>query len=285
MICDVPSPKPRLAMALFMLVLPVLALVAAWADPAAAADQLRLRYDLYISNMRAIEINQEIDLAQTSYSSVMSLRSKGMASMFMKVETDMKTTGSIVDGVPVPTSFRIAQKDRRASVSFDHANKPEAVRDPDLKPNKAEAIDAALAEPAVDPLSAVLQQGLAGEDQVCSGSERVYNGREVTEYRFERLDEGQFGKSDASVYRGRVIRCRLVYRMIAGFSDRAMEKNQAEPVVITFWVAPVQTATTGKPLMVVVAVNGKVDERAFTGVLNAATISGRPLNPNSLASR
>src|SRR4051794_27011583 len=115
MICDVPSPKPRLAMALFMLVLPVLALVAAWADPAAAADQLRLRYDLYISNMRAIEINQEIDLAQTSYSSVMSLRSKGMASMFMKVETDMKTTGSIVDGVPVPTSFRIAQKDRRAS--------------------------------------------------------------------------------------------------------------------------------------------------------------------------
>ena len=208
--------------------------------------------------MRAIEINQEIDLAQASYSSVMSLRSKGMAGMFMKVETDMKTTGSIVEGVPVPTSFRIAQKDRRARVSFDHANKPEAVRDPDLKPNKAEAIDAALAEPAVDPLSAILQQGFAGEDQVCSGSERVYNGREVTEYRFERLDEGQFGKSDASVYRGPVIRCRLAYHMIAGFSDKAMAKNRAEPVIITFWVRePVETSAAGKPLMIVVAVNGK----------------------------
>jgi hypothetical protein len=281
MICDVPSPKPRLATALLMLALPALTV---GADPAAAADQLRLRYDLYISSMRAVEINQEIDLAATSYSSALSLRSKGMAGMFMKIETDMKANGSIVDGVPVPASFRIAQKDRRASVSFDHANKPEAVRDPDLNPRKAEAIDAALAEPAVDPLSAVLQQGFSG-DQVCAGSERVYNGREVTEYRFERLDEGQFGKDDASVYRGPVIRCRLMYRMIAGFSDRAMEKNQAEPVVITFWVAPVQTASTRTPLMLLVALSGKVDGRAFSGFLNAATISGRPLNPNSLASR
>jgi hypothetical protein len=279
MISDVPSHKRRLLAALSVLSL------LAWADPAAAADHLRLRYDLYVSNMRAIEINQEIELAETSYTSAMSVRSKGMAGLFMKIETDMKATGSIVNGVPLPASFRIAQKDRRASVNWDDPTKPEAVRDPDLNPRKAGAIDAALAEPAADPLTAILHQGFAGEDKVCSGAERVYNGREVTEYRFERLDDGQFGKSDASVYRGPVVRCRLVYRMIAGFSDRAMEKNAAEPVVITFWAAPVQTAATKTPLMLVVALAGKVDDRPFTGFLNAATISGRPLNPNSLASR
>lgn len=279
MVSDVPSHKLPLLAALFLLTL------SAWADPAAAADRLRLRYDLYVSNMRAIEISQETDLAETSYSSVMSVRSKGMAGIFMKVETDMKANGSIVNGMPVPASFKIAQNDRRATVNWDDPNKPEAVRDPELNPRKAGAVDAALAEPVADPLTAILQRGFAGEDKVCSGTERVYNGREVTEYRFERLDGGQFGNADPSVYRGPVVRCRLVYRMVAGFSDHAMEKNEAEPVVITFWAAPVQTAATRKPLMLVVALSGKVDNRAFTGFLNAATISGRPLNPDSLASR
>jgi hypothetical protein len=77
----------------------------------------------------------------------------------------------------------------------------------------------------------------------------------------------------------------MVYRLIAGFSDRAIEKNRAKPVVITFWAAPVKTAAADKPLMLVVALSGKVDNRPFKGYLNAATISGRPLNPASLASR
>ena len=270
---------PRLVAAALLL------LVAGVVEPALAGDRLRLRYDLFVSNMRAVEINQEIDLGETSYTATMSVRSKGMAGLFMQIETDMKATGRMVDGMPLPASFRIVQKDRRTSVSWDGQKKPEAVRDPDLNPRKAEAVEAALSEPAADPLTAILHQGFAGEDKVCSGTERVYNGREVTEYRFERLDDGQFGKTDASVYRGPVVRCRMVYRMIAGFSDRAMEKNQAEPVTITFWAAPVQTAATRKPLMLVVALGGKVDDRSLTGVLSAATISGRPLNPDSLAGR
>lgn len=280
MVSDMPSRNSRLLAALSLLTL-----LGTWAQPAAAGDRLRLRYDLYISKMRAIEINQEIDLGETSYTATMSVRSKGMAGLFMQIETDMKATGRMVDGMPLPASFRIVQKDRRTSVNWDGQKKPEAVRDPDLNPRKAEAVEAALSEPAADPLTAILHQGFEGEDKVCSGTERVYNGREVTEYRFERLEDGQFGKTDASVYRGPVVRCRMVYRMIAGFSDRAMEKNQAEPVTITFWAAPVQTAATRKPLMLVVALGGKVDDRSLTGVLSAATISGRPLNPNSLAGR
>jgi Protein of unknown function (DUF3108) len=266
-------------------VVSLLLLIAGLSVPAAAADRLRLRYDLDISNMRAIEINQDIELAEDTYSSAMSVRSQGMAGLFMKIETDMKTTGSIVNGMPVPASFKIAQKDRHATVNWDDPRKPEAVREPELNPRKAEAVDAALAEPAADPLTALLHQGLAGADKVCFGTERVYNGREVTEYRFDRLDDERFDKNDVSVYRGPVVRCRMVYRLIAGFSDRAMEKNRAEPVVINFWAAPVKTAAADKPLMLVVALSGKVDNRPIKGYLNAATISGRPLNPASLASR
>jgi len=268
-----------------LLALLSLLLVAGLSEPASAADRLRLRYDLYVSNMRAVEINQEIELAEGAYSSAMSVRSQGMAGLFMKIETDMKATGSIVNGMPVPASFKIAQKDRRATINWVDPKKPDAVREPALNQRKAVAVDAALAEPAVDPLTALMHQGLVGQDKVCSGAERVYNGREVTEYRFDRLDDEQFGKDDASVYRGPVVRCRLIYRLIAGFSNRAMEKNRAEPVVITFWAAPVQTAAADKPLMLVVALSGKVDNRPLKGFLNAATISGRPLNPASLASR
>ncbi len=280
MIIDMLGHESRLRAAVSLLLL-----AAGLSDPAAAGDRLRLRYDLYISNMRAVEINQEIELAQGAYSSAMSVRSQGMAGLFMKIETDMKATGSIVNGMPVPASFRIAQKDRRATVNWDDPNRPASVRDPELNPRKADSVDAALAEPAADPLTALLHQGLAGADKVCFGSERVYNGREVTEYRFDRLDDERFDKNDVSVYRGPVVRCRMVYRLIAGFSDRAMEKNRAEPVVITFWAAPVKTAAADKPLMLVVALSGKVDNRPFKGYLNAATISGRPLNPASLASR
>jgi hypothetical protein len=259
--------------------------VAGLSGPAFAGDRLRLRYDLYVSNMRAVEINQEIELAQGAYSSAMSVRSQGMAGLFMKIQTDMKATGSIVDGMPVPASFKLAQKDRRAVVNWHDPKKPDSARDPELNPRKADAVDAALAEPVADPLTALLHQGFAGTDKVCFGVERVYNGREVTEYRFDRLDDENFDDNDASVYRGPVVRCRMVYRLIAGFSDSAMEKNRAEPVVITFWAAPVKTAAADKPLMLVVALSGKADNRPFRGYLNAATISGRPLNPASLASR
>jgi Protein of unknown function (DUF3108) len=263
----------------------VVPLIFQWADPASAADRLRLRYDLYVSNMRAIEVNQEIELAERAYSAAMSVRSKGMAGLFVRIETDLKATGKMVDGFPVPASFRIVQNGRRATVNWQDPNKPEAVREPELAPRKAGAVEAALTEPAADPLTALLHQGLAGEDKVCSGTERVYNGREVSEYRFERLDDQQFGDRDASVYRGPVIRCRLVYRLVAGYSDRAMAKNKAEPVIITFWVAPVKTAAAEKPLMLLIAFSGKYENRPFKGFLNAATISGRPLNPASLASR
>jgi hypothetical protein len=269
---------PRLAVASLLL-------VAGLFEPALAGDRLRLRYDLYVSNMRAVEINQNIELAQGAYSSTMSVRSQGMAGLFMKIQTDMKATGSIVDGMPVPASFKIAQKDRRATVNWNDTDKPQAAREPELNPRKAEAVEAALVEPAADPLTALLHQGLAGADKVCFGAERVYNGREVTEYQFDRLDEERFDDNDVSVYRGPVVRCRMVYRLIAGFSDRAMDKNRADPVVITFWAAPVKTAAADKPLMLVVALSGKVDNRPFKGYLNAATISGRPLNPASLASR
>src|SRR5262245_51123436 len=80
-------------------VVSLLVLVAGLSEPALAGDRLRLRYDLYISSMRAIEINQEIELAQGAYSSAMSVRSQGMAGLFMKIETDMKATGTIVNGM------------------------------------------------------------------------------------------------------------------------------------------------------------------------------------------
>src|SRR5262245_4015844 len=70
-------------------VISLLLLAAGLSGPAAAGDRLRLRYDLYISSMRAVEINQEIELAEGAYSSAMSVRSKGMAGLFMKIETEM----------------------------------------------------------------------------------------------------------------------------------------------------------------------------------------------------
>jgi hypothetical protein len=109
-------------------VVSLLLLIAGLSVPAAAADRLRLRYDLDISNMRAIEINQDIELAEDTYSSAMSVRSQGMAGLFMKIETDMKTTGSIVNGMPVPASFKIAQKDRHATVNWDDPKKPAPTR-------------------------------------------------------------------------------------------------------------------------------------------------------------
>ena len=49
----------------------LLFLAAGLSEPASAGDRLRLRYDLYVSNMRAVEINQEIELAEGAYSSAM----------------------------------------------------------------------------------------------------------------------------------------------------------------------------------------------------------------------
>ena len=235
--------------------------------------------------MRAIEINQDLDLAKTAFTSSMSLRSKGMAGLFLKVKTDLKATGTITDGVPVPTSFRMAVTDRRYAVTWSKDDKPVAMRQPELSERKAAAVEQALDGPVSDPLTLMLRQGFAGREKVCSGVERVYNGKEVTEYSFERVRDEAFGQRDGSVYRGPVVRCRLTYRLIAGFSRKAMAKNWTEPVVITFWAAPVETSASANPVMLVVAFSGRFDNRPFSAFLNAATISGHPLNPASLASR
>jgi hypothetical protein len=250
---------------------------AALAQPAQAGQPLDLRYDLYISGLKVFEIGLAGEISPQGYKSSASMRPKGVGSFFSDDETDMRTAGTVAAGKPTPASFEMRLKgDRRYAVSWSGSAPLKTVRSKPLSESREKSLNAALDGPLADPLTAVMRLALSADGTKCALSERVYNGKEVYELA---LSPAGDGKAEGA-YAGPAQRCKLSYRTIAGFSEKAMQKNRKSPPDITLLIAPV-AAKDGKPLTLIVGASGTIDGRSFTARLAKASMAGAPLKAAS----
>ncbi len=256
---------------------------------AAAADKLKVQYDLYTRGVRAFALNYSADIAQNSFNARAKLRPKGLASLFIDLKMDMTSSGALTKKGARSDNFTMKVKEKgknaRYEVNFDGLQPVSTKRKPAVKRDTEAKINEASAAGARDTLASIMDIAVTPAENPCDSSYRVYNGKEVFKLDLQKIKDDRFGKKDGGVYRGPAIVCRMTYSTLAGLSAKTERKYRKNPPVFRVWFAPVRSTALGRDMNVLVAVTGKIKGKDFVAYANKATLSGRPLNSKSLAKR
>ncbi len=274
--------------ALLAKTLPLAALLMMPINSASAAgkkDEVALQFDVYAGSLRIFKISMGMEIGDTDYAINTRIKSKGVASLFAKTKINMSAAGSTKKKI-VPLKYSSSSKSkgkkRRIAISWNGKGKQKVERSYKLSDFKSKKLAGAVQPGMVDPLSYLMKLVAKRAKQPCSGSERVYDGRQVAEYRYSLQGVSTFNRSTGGVYRGKAFKCALSYRTIAGLSpEKQKAKDKAPPSVFTVWFAPV--AGNGRNLFVPVAASGQFSGKAFTMRLNSGSVSGKPISKRVIA--
>ncbi len=273
---------------LFVKVLPLAALMSLPAGSALAVgakDSVALSFDVYAGSLRIFKISMGMEVGDADYAIHTNIKSKGVASLFAKTKINMSAAGrNSKTIVPLNFSSQSKSKGKKRSVrmSWTGKGKHQVKRNFKLNPYKAKNLAKAVRPGMLDPLSYLMKMVARSTKQPCSGTERVYNGRQVAEYRYALEGVSTFNRSTGGVYRGKAFKCSLKYRTIAGLSAKKQKvHDQKPPASFTVWFAPV--AGQGRNLFVPIAANGEVSGKAFTMRLSQGSVSGKPISKRVLA--
>lgn len=248
-------------------------------------DKVSLQFDVYAGSLRIFKISMGMEIGATDYSINTKIKSKGVASLFAKTKINMKASGRTkVKIVPVTFSSNSNSngKTRNIAMNWNGKGQQQVKRSFKLDEFKSNSLARAVRPGMVDPLSYLMTLMARNAKQPCSGSERVYDGRKVAEYRYSLQGTSTFNRSTGGVYRGKAFKCALSYRTIAGLSAKKQKaQNDAPPSAFTVWFAPV--AGTARNLFVPVAASGQVSGKAFTMRLSQGSVSGKPISKRVIA--
>jgi len=262
---------------------------AATPDAVFAADRLDVRYDLYTRGIRAFALNYSADIDRNSFNASAKLRPKGLASLFIDLKMDMRSSGTVSREGAQSSTFSMAVREKgregKYTVNFDGLTPVSSKRNPAVKGETKARINAAAAEGVRDTLAAILNLSVTPKKNPCNAKYRVYNGKEVFQLALRKIKNDVFGKKDGGVYRGPAIVCSMTYSTLAGLSAKTEAKYRKNPPVFKVWFAPVRSSALGRDLNVLIAATGKLKGKDFVAYANRATLSGRPLNAQSLARR
>jgi hypothetical protein len=256
---------------------------------AAEAERLALRFDVFAKGLQVFDIKYNANITRTAYDIDVKMKPTGFAGLFINRKLTMSAAGVIRSANPVPRKFGYSSKKKknkiRTSVTWSGNAKPDTKRSRPLSKYKTKSISRALKPGLPDPLTTLLRIGLSDSAAPCSQDQRVYNGQEVYDLRFRLIARENLGKGDGGVYRGPAYKCRMTYLPVAGLSKNRQAKLTANPLRFTVWLAPVQSRALGRQILMPVAATGKLKDSDFVAYTRRATISGRPFNARSIASK
>ncbi len=281
-----------LAFAAVMFVTGAAALIATTAA-SFASETIFLKYDLYAHGIRIAVLKFDIQLSGDSYTITTKMKTKGIADLFSSSSFGASTQGTYSASGADPSQFALQTEasgpDRSTVVTWGGSQPPHAERNYHVDAYKLEDVASALAANVIDPVSALLGIMLGSPASLCSGGNRVHDGKLVYDLTFTRLQRDDFGSNDAGVYRGEAHQCQIEYLPVAGLSRDKQEKLRAENSngleTHKLWLAPVQSATLGRTIFIPVGAVGVASGTQVVLYLNGATISGQPLNSQSVAQR
>lgn len=256
---------------------------------ALAADTLDVRYDLFTRGMRAFALDYDAVIAQDSFKAKAKLRPKGLASLFVDLKMDMSSSGIISTKGTRSSSFSmgIVEKGRKGKydVRFDGLKPVASQRKPGVDAKTEAQLNDAADKGVRDTLASIMDLAVTTSANPCDSSYRIYNGKEVFKLDLSKIKDDQFNNKDGGVYRGPAIVCSMTYSTLAGLSPKTQAKYAKNPPKFNVWFAPVKSPALGRNINVLVAVTGKIKGKDFVAYANKATLGGKPLNSESVASK
>lgn len=247
-------------------------------------DAVSLKFDVYAGSLRIFKISMGMQIGKNDYAINTRIKSKGVASLFAKTKINMSAAGSTKKKflpLTYASSSNSKGKKRSVNMTWTTKGKHRVKRSFKLSAYKAGSLARAVRPGMMDPLSYLMKMVRASK-RPCGGSERVYDGRQVAEYRYALQGVSTFNRSTGGVYRGKAFKCALTYRTIAGLSaEKQKKRDQGPPATFMVWFAPVAGKT--RNLFVPIAASGEVSGRAFTMRLSEGSVSGTPISKRVIA--
>lgn len=210
--------------------------------PAHAADEkIHMKYDIYASGLKVYRINLNMALNKKGYATNVTVRAKGFFKLFADSSVDMAARGHITPTGVMPRTFNMVsdskKKNRRVAIIWDGKENPTIKRNYTLNKQRDQAINKLLTPGIANPLTFIARNASQPAAKACSGTERVFTGKAVYEYSFQRKGIKRF---DSKKYKGPTLFCTLTMRPIAGLSAAKMKEAKANPSKpYLVWYAPV----------------------------------------------
>jgi hypothetical protein len=256
------------------------------ASPAGAQPgelKLDLRYDgrLFI---KVLEINLSEHITASGHGSSARIASYGILDAFKHFNIDASESGRMVHGDPEPGVFKHfnhdGKRNRQVEVTWgpgdvttastptmDYLGDPPATREQRLG--------------AVGYLTAVMRLTVAADKGPCSGSERVFNGKELSELGFADPKPVELSGSQKKLGLVNGVRCSASFREIAGYKKKkgkAQNQGLDRPIQVDFaqageggpWVLAKLQAHTQLGNAVIELGQVKMDGKLPDGIVQAA---------------
>jgi len=225
------------------------AAVVAWTVLGAAAParaqpdsglKLDLNYDGRLLFLKVLNVALEERVTASGHSSSARVSSYGVLDAFKHFNIDAAETGRIVHGEPEPGVFKHENHDgktnRKVEVTWSPADVTAAsVPEMTFLGDPPATREQRLA--SVGYLTAVMRLTLAAEHGPCTGAERIFNGKELSELGF--ADPHPTALSDGQKALGLVngVRCSATFREIAGYKKKkgkAQNQGLDRPIEVDF---------------------------------------------------
>ncbi|HJU17524.1 MAG TPA: DUF3108 domain-containing protein [Stellaceae bacterium] len=196
----------------------------AGAAPAAQSDRFDMRFEIYgIAGMHLVTNRTSVETSGTRYAIAMSLTTRGLAGIFVKLDSHSQTHGSLVGGRVVPEEYggevRRNGKDQQTRVDYgadgtiaNDWNSPRI--------EQAAYVPAAQTRGTVDQLTAyfILERQLAARN-TCNATIPVFDGLHRYDLHFVDAPPQPLPENVVRYFPGPVQVCRMIRTQISGPAD------------------------------------------------------------------
>ena len=199
-------------------------------------------YPLNLLPVKVLVVHASGRSLSGGYGADVSMRSYGILRALKKVDIDAQTQGRVgADGLAHPAAFSYLHRDgkrvRRVHVTWAPSD-VEVVSTPVFTDLGHPPATRAQKLGATDPLTQFVRvAGAASPDEICHGPDRFFDGKQLYQLEFGRVEPAQLTDQDKRLGIRRVAQCTVRYVEVAGFKPKPPNDRQqglTSPITMIF---------------------------------------------------
>ena len=249
---------------------------------AAPRNQVTATYVVEVGGVQMLKMSYDASLSEGAYRSSAAVKTKGLAGLFSDYKMDLMAMGAVSGNDARPSRFtsHAEKKDNNKTIELSWRDGKPPTVDPSLDSDDKRFLAGAVTAGLIDPLSMVMRMTALQTGQPCRTVERVFDGKEVYDLRFELNGKVTIGSGDGGRYRGQAYKCSVIYTPVAGRAAAKAKKKGLAPQKFDIWFAPARAGTDGA-LFIPVLATGKLKGFSFVAYASKAAVDGVPLASDS----
>jgi hypothetical protein len=241
----------------------MIAVLAAIAVDAGAADDVTLHYDVYYLALPVISVDVASRLERERYRTTVSLRTAGILRVFAPWDSRATAEGTIDGSTVRPGSYRVESefRQRRQSIDLEYgsAGSVQGGVNGTLTDGERDDVPDPLRRDTVDPItaSALVARRVAATGS-CAGIVHVFDGLRRYDLRYDDLGPAELPPSSRDAYRGVAQHCRAAVDSISGFLRSGDRAGERATEVETWLASPVPGAPVAAVRVDLVGAHGSL---------------------------